>query len=186
MGHRTRTALAAPLLGLAIIVCMVGCGGSGSQATAGVSTAVPSGPSREFMEPGGENAPAEFGHVAGEAEREAASKVLAENFKARAAAHFATQCKTLAPKALEVVEEEADLRGGAKGCAANLALVGKPLSASKEARENTLTGPIDVLRVKAPKAYALYHGKAGKDYAMPMEKVGGKWMAAALTTVEVP
>jgi len=46
--------------------------------------------------------------------------------------------------------------------------------------------PIAALRVKGPVAYALYHGKAGKDYAMKMEIDQGKWKVAALLTEELP
>lgn len=128
-----------------------------------------------------------FGSPAGDAEREAASKVLGENLKARAGARWARQCSTLAATTIKQVEAEARSLGGqAKGCANAVKTMAEPLSGTRASRAYTLMGVIDVLRVKGTAAYALYHGTGQKDYAMPMRKEGGGWKVASLVTTEVP
>ena len=60
-----------------------------------------------------------------------------------------------------------------------------PLSRTKEARKDTLTGSITALRVKGGQGYALYHGNDGTDYAVPLEKEGGTWKVSSIETKEL-
>lgn len=138
------------------------------------------------MAKGGDNRPAAFGEPAGQEELEAAAKVLEESLEARAVGDWAKQCATLAPGAIGKIEADAPNFGAGKGCANGLGAEAKPLSGSKAARANSITGPISVLRVKGKHAYLLYHGAKHKDYAMPMGKEGGEWKVGRVTTINVP
>jgi hypothetical protein len=180
---------------MATAMLAVGCGG-GSDSDAGerdssqttdaqanqvkneVEASKPGEPeaSKAFLKPGDKKSLAKFGEEASANEREAASKVLEENFKAREAGDWETQCSTLTPGAVEDVGEVASIQGiDGGGCAKELKARAEPLQQTKSLRANSLTGPIDALRFKGNRAYALYHGVGGQDYAMPMEKVDGEW-----------
>ncbi|HEX4306882.1 MAG TPA: hypothetical protein VHZ54_12665 [Solirubrobacterales bacterium] len=180
-----RTATLATILLILVVTAIAGCG-SGSSTT-DASAASTGGSPSEFIKPGKKatNKYAEFGHAADDAEREAASKVLTENFKARAMGNWATQCSTLTRTVVKEIEGGPESSGNGQKCAASLKQLALPLSESKPARANTLEGSIDVLMVKGIKAYALYHGTKHKDYAMPMEKEGATWKVASLNTTEI-
>jgi hypothetical protein len=153
----------------------VGCGG-GSDANEPEA-------SRSFFTKGDENKIPKFGEEADEEEREAASAVLSENLTARASGDWAKQCATLAKGAVEEVEEGAaaqGLKGG--GCAKELESRAQPLSQTKSIRANPMTGPIDALRVKGDRGYALFHGTEGNDYFVPMENVDGEWKVDSIFT----
>jgi hypothetical protein len=181
------------VLALAVAVAVGGCGGgSSSSASEGegqsdkIEASKPgeSEPSRTFLAKSKKNIP-KFGEEASAAEREAASKVLEENLKAREAGDWAAQCASLTPSAVKQVEEGAAAQGVKKGsCAEELKGRAEPLQQTKGLRENTMTGPIDALRFKGRLAYALYHGTRGVDYAMQMEKVDGEWKVGSLLTQE--
>lgn len=171
------------LCAAALGALVAGCG-SGSSSEG--STASSAAPSAAFTKRGGNDGPATFGEAASDEEREAASRVLEENLKARAAADWARQCATLTAIRIAQIETDAPNFGGGKGCVVTLREQAEPLAASKAARANTMTEPIAVLRVKGRRGYALYHGAGGKDYAMPMEKEGGEWKVAELATTNVP
>lgn len=176
----------------ALVVCLilVGCGGGSSSTDSGSSS--PAGessdgqakaePSAQFLKPNGvNNKVVRFGHEASTKEREEVGAVVTENLKARAAAKFAAQCKTLNMKGIEEIP-------GAKNrgdCVKKLKEFAEPLSSTKRVRTNTLTGPIVALRVEGDQAFALYHGNDGKDYVLPLEKEGGAWKVSALLTTEL-
>jgi hypothetical protein len=128
---------------------------------------------------------AAFGKEASEAEREIVYAILKENFKARAAAEFAKQCKTLSARAIKHAEEEIAFLGPPEGCAGALKTEAEPLSRSAEARANNLSGPIAALRVKGRSAFALYFAKDGKPNAMPLRKEDGKWKVDALVSIDI-
>jgi hypothetical protein len=172
------------LLCLAGLLLLLSACGSGSSSTSEGAEASP--PSMEFTKRGGENKPATFGELASEKDREMASRMLAKNLQARAAGNWAGQCATLTAAVVAKIESEARKLHAGNGCAKSLKAEAEPLSRTKAIRANTLTGPIDVFRVKGKSAYALYHGTKGKDYAMPLEMEGGGWKVAALVTTEIP
>ena len=173
---------------LGLVVLIAGCGNSSSPnsaataATTGSTTAAEDSgePSAQFVKPGEPDQMVEFGHEASASEREVASKVVEKSLKARAAADFATQCQTLSLKGIKQVP------GGSsrKDCPKVLREFASPLSETAKARKNTLDGPIDAMRVKGKKGYALYHGNDGKNYAVPVEKEG-TWKVASVLTTEI-
>jgi hypothetical protein len=169
------------LLFLAVVLGTSGCGGS-----SGASRPQSGGKASEFIKPGNKNNKyAEFGQEGSDEEREAVSRVLEENLRARAAGDWASQCSSMAAAVIKEIEGPEASKIGSQ-CATLLRQLALPLRESAFARANTLTGPVDVLMVKGPRAYALYHGAKGKDYAMPMENVDGKWKVGALLTREIP
>jgi hypothetical protein len=180
MGFRGRIegAIAAAV---AIAIVVAGCGGSSANSNETEA-------SRSFLAPGQKNNLPKFGEESDEDEREAASEVLEENLEARAVGEWAKQCASLTKGTRKEVEEEISFYGGKNqnSCARSLSAQARPMPATRAIRSNTLTGPIDALRVKGERGYALYHGTQKKDYAMPMEKEEGEWKVDALTTKELP
>jgi hypothetical protein len=172
-----RTIAGLTVLALVAAIAMAGCGGSSSDANETEA-------SKTFLKKGSKNKIATFGEEADSDEREAASEVLVENFEARETGEWAEQCSSLTAGRLKKIEENSLLGKGAS-CAENIKAFAEPLPESKEARENTLEGPIDALRIKGDRAYALYHGKGSKDYAMPMRLEDGEWKVGSLTTTEI-
>lgn len=165
------------VLVLIAAIVMAGCGGSSSDANETEA-------GKTFLKKGSKNKIATFGEEADSDEREAASEVLEENLEAREAGEWAKQCSSLSAGRLKQIEKNS-LLGPEANCAEDIKSFAEPLPESKEARENTLEGSIDALRVKGDKAYALYHGKDGKDYAMPMRMEDGEWKVGSLTTTEI-
>jgi hypothetical protein len=169
---------------------VAGCGGGSSSsssptASGSATTASDSSegaePSKQFLKPKGKNEIAEFGSEASVEERETASKVVEESLKAREEADFATQCETLS---LKGIEEIPGTKNRAE-CPKSLKSFAEPLSETKEARKDTLSGPIDAMRVKGEKGYALYHGTDKKNYAVPLEEEDGAWKVASVFTQEI-
>jgi hypothetical protein len=169
------------LLALAVPVLFSACGGSSSSDTAATTVAS----SAEFAAKGAGGKYAKFGTEGDDAEREAASQVLEENLKAREAGDWQAQCSTMTAKVIKQAESESVHLGAKGGCAEALEVAAEPLASSKAIRADTMTGPIDVLRVKEARAYALYHGTKGHDYAIPMEKEDGGWKVGSVVTSEI-
>jgi hypothetical protein len=163
----------------------VGCGGSGGSSSSEESTqASDSNPSAEFLGKRlSTNEKVEFGREADDSEREQASKILAVNLKARASGDWKTQCASMSKGAVKETEKRgAPIGGESKSCTKSLAFLAQPPARTKPFRVDTMTGPIDVLRVKGNEGFALYHGNDGVNYAMAMEKEGGEWKVASITT----
>jgi hypothetical protein len=170
---------------LALTVCVAGCGGSGSPANSSSTTA--SAKAREGsaeFDSSGNNWFVNFGTEGSASEIKAADSVLDANLKARAAADFEAQCATLSLGMIDKMVGPKQ-KDPAAACPEALKKIAEPLSASKEARKDTLDGAVGALRVKGAKGYALYHGNDGSDYAMPMEKQSGAWKVSALVTSNI-
>jgi hypothetical protein len=174
------------------LVAVTGCGSSGgsssSSSGSGTEDSQPVTGTKSFPKTAESKQFVAFGKEAGATDREAASAVLTENLEARQGADFAGQCSSLGKAGLETVlgaVKSSGVEAARAKCVASLKSLAEPLASTKEVRTNTLSGPISALRVKGPKAYALYHGNDGNDYAMPMEKEGGKWMVGSIVTTEL-
>jgi hypothetical protein len=200
-----RTVILALILALALGA--VGCGGgsdssSSSTSDAGKTTSEgPKGdstnsesqapseessgaePSKEFISNGKNGKLAKVGKEASVAEREAASKVLEKSLNAREEGDWKTQCETLSATAVEGVEKSATVLGAAPGCAKALEAQAAPVPAP--ARANTMTGPIDALRINQKiNGFAFYHGTEGRDFVIPLIKQEG-WKVVALQEEEI-
>jgi hypothetical protein len=188
------------IIGALTAALLAGCGGgsssstdssssAGSGSTSESSTATDSTAdsgeseaSAEFIRPGKKNKEVEFGQEADAAEREAASAVLEENLQARASGDWEGQCSSLTAEAVKSVEKSA----AKKSCEESLEALAQPISKSKAVRADTMTEPVAALRVKGDKAFALYHGAKGQDYAISMTKEGGEWKVAAIQERVIP
>lgn len=140
-------------------------------------------PSAEFADNSPLGKLAKYGREASPAEREAASHVIEKSLKAREAGDWETQCSTLTKRLVEQLEESATLVGAEPGCAK--ALEAQAIPVPKSALANTMSGPIDALRVKEDTAYAFYHGTEGKDYILPLLEQGGEWKLASIKEEEL-
>jgi hypothetical protein len=177
----------ATLLGaIGIVLLAVGCGGGSSSGTTetGASTKSGAEPSAEFLNKG-DRSIVTFGKEASEQERETVSAILTENFEARAEGDFATQCATLAVKAMEILPGASNTDDLEKNCVTAVMELATPLARSAKARKNTLSGPVPALRVQGNIARALYHGTDGKDYTIGLEKEDGTWKVGSLVASEL-
>jgi hypothetical protein len=181
-----------------LIVTTAGCGGGGSSSSSEGSTpdsgqTTTSGatsedsnsePSTEFVGKGENGKLATLGTVASVAEREAASEVLEENMSARAARDWTGQCASLSAAVINQIGKAGAALGGEVSC--EKALEAQAEAATPSTLANTLTGPIDVLRVfGGSRGLAFYHGAQGKDYVIPLEKEDGEWKVAILVEEEI-
>lgn len=188
---RWRPSYGAALLLVLALALLSGCGGSsgGTDPSTAGSTQAANGVNGvksflKYTKSKGNKKIVLFGEEAPLAELEAASAVLTENLKARAAADFASQCSSLGKAGLKVVVGVVkDEKTARAECPAKLKKLAEPLKETKGFRINTLSGSIAVLRIKGDSAYALYHGKEGEGFAMPMEKEDGKWRVGAIATI---
>ena len=175
----------------ATVAVVLGCGSSGSSsesistAGAGSTPTVEADANQAAPTFKGKAGIVKFGQPAGAADREAASAILAENLEAREKADFAKQCASLARSTqIEItgpVKPEERLRQ----CTIKLEALAKPLKSTEQVRADNFDGTIDEMRVKGPKAWALYHGNDGNDYAMPLQREVGTWKVGGIVTVEL-
>jgi hypothetical protein len=176
----------AALLLLVALVLTAGCGSNGGSGSSSGEASQPVTGTKSFPKDKESKQYVAFGEEAAAAERDAASAILSENLTARQAADFAGQCSSLGKAGLEsVLGPIKEIKPAKAKCPTSLKGLAEPLSSSKEVRTNTLSGSIAALRVKGAKGYALYHGNDGNDYAMPMEKEGGKWLVGSIVTIEL-
>jgi hypothetical protein len=184
MTHLTNNFIRAIALAAVAGLLLIGCGAGGSTASEGSAGE----PSKQFHDPEGPNGKepiATFGKESGDTEREEASAVLEKNLAAREKGNFATQCQTLGKRGLEAFLGKGEGTKRSK-CQPELKKLAEPLAETKKIRTDTLAGEIAALRIKGSKAYALYHGTDGKDYAWPMEKESGAWKVGAIIGTELP
>ncbi len=203
-GSRKTVAAAALLLALAA----GGCGGSssntGASTATGTSTAQaphPAGHSAErsarkqpghghpggggaagFRVPGGDNSVQEFGAEAGRSELERAGATLHGFLDARAAGEWSKACSYLTKAAIAGFEQlSARSKQGPAGCGAVMKALsgGVPKSSLEEAAQ----ADVGALRTEGSRAFLLYHGARGTDYAISMAKEGGAWKVGALAGV---
>jgi hypothetical protein len=162
---------------LAAALCIAGCGGGESTAsTDGEDVLYPwlKGPSREFLVRKGDNVVQTYGREASGAERAQADRVIQGWMRARAATDFKQDCRSFSRRYRKVIVNDARnvTDGKVERCPGALVFFGELASGNYV---NTLTGPIDSLRVAEDLAYAQYHGRGGKDWIVPMDLEGGKW-----------
>jgi hypothetical protein len=184
--HLGAGVLCALILLILPLVILTGCGSGGGPGTSQGDPAQPATGAKSFPKDKESKKYVAFGEEASSTEREAASAVLTENLEARQTANFAVQCDSLGKAGLEsFLGAGKEIEAARAECPKSLKTLAEPLSNSKKARTNTLSGPIAALRVKGSKGFALYHGNDGNDYAMPMEKEGGKWLVGSILTTEL-
>ena len=199
MGGARKLALAFMLLPM--VGLLPGCGGgdsSGGTASEPLS-AYPKGPTREFIEPYGDNAIPLYGREGTPAELRQASAVIHKWMRARAARDFVEECRYFSRSYIQtLVQGDAEVvtDGRVKTCPHALAYFGSQASGDFK---NTLNGPIDSLRVPpvpskgraqgqepviTNQGFAQYHGRDGVDYEIPMNRERGRWRVSAAAPLD--
>jgi hypothetical protein len=142
--------------------------------------------SAAFRTPGGDNSIQNYGGEGDEDQREAAEAAVIAYFDARAAGDWAKTCEYFAAAGLKPLEQLAEsspqLKG--KGCAAIMGALGRQLSAAQ--RANPVTEGIASLRIEDGQGFALFHGRNGADYFLPILEEDGEWKVGTLTASEFP
>ena len=156
--------------------------GCGDDSSTGAETAAKNqrpyprlhGPSREFLIPGGDNVVQFFGQEAPSAEREEVSRIVHAWMRARVAKEWAQDCRYLSHVYSRTLTREARevSHGKATTCPEALAFFGTDASGTSA---NTLTGPIDSLRVRGVRAFAQWHGPHQIDWILPLRNEDGTW-----------
>ncbi len=173
-----------------VLVCIavltaLGCGGgSGSETTASTEEiAYPEGPSREFYVPDGDNLIQFYGREASAAERERASRTIQAWMRARAAGDWAKVCRHSDAATADYASRIAIQLTGQRieDCTKAMAIV---FDRTDRLTANTLTGPIDSLRVGEGRGYVQYHGRGGRDWIVPVTREDGEWKAAIFDPVD--
>jgi hypothetical protein len=186
-----RKPLGASALAL-VVLALAGCGSSGGDSTEAASTSEEypwiKGPTREFLEPNGDNVVQTFGKEGSKAEREQASEVIAAWMRARAVQDWKKDCSYFGPLYTREITRDAHsvTKGKVKNCPQALAYFKHEASGDYV---NTLDGPIDSLRVgifkgQLKQGWAQYHGNDGRDWIVPVEKEGGRWMVSIASPIE--
>jgi hypothetical protein len=139
----------------------------------------------QFIVPGGDNSVQEFGAEAEPSELEEAAAALHAFLDARAEGDWDTACEHLSASVIESVEQFGSQSGRprAGGCAQLLAAVSGP--ATKEAREEAAIADVGAMRVEGDRAFLLYHGAGGVDYAILMTREGDGWRVGAMAGVPI-
>jgi hypothetical protein len=171
-----------------LVVLTTGCGNGGSTSEAD-TPAKPAklypwlkGPTRQFLIRGGDNVVQTYGREGTRAERKQASRTIAAWMRARAAKHWAVDCRYFSRAYVKelTVDAHSVSKGKVKTCAGALAYFGSKASGDLV---NNLSGPIDSLRVGSGHGYAQYHGREGSDWVIPVEHENGEWRIARATPV---
>ncbi|HUB98601.1 MAG TPA: hypothetical protein VMS11_02135 [Solirubrobacterales bacterium] len=172
------------LVGVACALSLSACGGgSGSSGETASKDGKGGEPSAEFAGNGPNGELASVGKESSAAEREAASAVVEESFKARAAADWEGQCETLAAAQVKPLEDSPRKGAAGKDCGAALEAIAK--RSPKGVLKNPMAEPLTAMRVNGSYAFAFFHGVDGKNYVIPMVKEGGEWKVGALVPEEV-
>lgn len=176
-----------------LVVALSGCGGGSSSTTEAAETESQEypwikGPTREFLEPGGDNVVQTFGKEGTKAEREQASEVIAAWMRARAVQDWKKDCSYFGQGYNTNITDDAHgvTKGKVKNCPQALAYFKHEASGDYV---NNLDGPIDSLRVgvfkgQLKQGWAQYHGNDGRDWIVPVEKENGRWMVGIASPIE--
>lgn len=176
-----------------LVVALSGCGGGSSSTTEAAETESQEypwikGPTREFLEPNGDNVVQTFGKEGTKAEREQASEVIAAWMRARAVQDWKKDCSYFGQGYTTSITDDAHgvTKGKVKNCPQALAYFKHEASGDYV---NNLDGPIDSLRVgifksQLKQGWAQYHGNDGKDWIIPLEKENGRWMVGIASPIE--
>lgn len=130
-----------------------------------------------FLEAGADNSVPTFGTESSPAERRRAEIVIRTFLVARAAGDWARSCSELAAANGE-----------------GLAKLGKPgketcpqvLAALTSDSANPLAKPLAALRVKGQNAFALFLGRDGRQYVVPLLREAGAWRLTQSTPIPYP
>lgn len=156
--------------------------GSGESASGAetVPLKVSGGGSAQFRVKGGDNSIQDFGAESDESELEEAATSLHDFYVARAEEDWPTACAHLSKTVAQQLEQLASRSGklAGKGCAGILSALTPPLPL-KVQRELTVVDA-GSLRTEDGRAFLIYRGAEGTDYAISMAREGGAWKVGGL------
>lgn len=142
---------------------------------------VSGGGSAQFRDQGGDNSIQEFGEEGEESELEEAAEAVHGYLVARAEEDWATACSYLAETVKSqlnvIASRSSQLKG--KGCAEILQTLTPPLPTAVR-RESTIVDAAS-LRLEGERAFLIYRGSEGAEYAMLMEQEDGAWKVGSLS-----
>lgn len=143
------------------------------------------GRAARFLVPQGDNSVPTYGSEAAASDRHAAEDALASYLEARAREDWSTACGYLAASTRSGLERLAKGAGGKlKGCGPILKTFSG--AGSGAALANPLTSGLASLRVKGNNGFALWVGKGGQEYAMPMAHENAGWRVTQLAPLPYP
>ncbi len=179
-----------------VALALVGCGSSGGDSTEAASTAKEfypwiKGPTREFLDPGGDNVVQTFGKEGTKAEREQASEVIAAWMRARAVPDWKKDCSYFSTGYRREITKDAHgvTNGEVKNCPQALAYFKHEASGDYV---NTFDGRriaslrVGIYKGQLNQGWAQYHGNDGKDWIVPVERSGKgePWMVGIASPLD--
>jgi hypothetical protein len=157
--------------------------GSGSQngGSSGQGSAPVEGErSAAFRTPGGDNSIQEFGEEGDSSDRSEATAGIDALYRAIASGNWAEVCaKYLSAKNLEQIELLAEKAPQIKGKSCAEILGGLNQLAGAESPDKP-DGGVAALRIEGDTAFAIWRGRDGKGYALPLTLENGEWKLTAL------
>jgi hypothetical protein len=201
-------AIAAPILLLAAL-CLTACGSSGDSTESSTTSTAPATPTptkttsrsaaeatrtpprgeqlaaerrragnaSAFVHPGIDNSVPTFGTESSAPQRQQAETVVRDFLVARAGGDWARACQQLAAS---TVKGLAKLGGPGKEACSQV------LSALTTETRNPLEGPLVALRVKGKNSFALFVGREGQQYIVPMVREADGWRWTQSTPIPYP
>jgi len=177
------------MLVAATMVLAIAAGGCGSGSGEGETSTAKDvfypwvkGPSREFLVRGGDNAIQYWGHEGTPAEKAAVNMVIQRWMRARAAEDWVEDCRYFSRNYRKKLVEDADAVSDreVRSCPEALDYFGEGASGDLK---NTLTGPIDSLRVKKGRGWAQWHGPE-RDWVLPVVEENARWTVMIAAPVD--
>lgn len=139
-------------------------------------------PSAAFAGKGKNGELATVGKESTAAEREAASKVVEESFKAAESEEWAAQCATFSLELAEGIEKSSKLTGRLS-CLQSIERLAKENGGPPE---SPMTEPLAALRVNGSRAFAFFSGVGNRHFVIPLARESGQWKLASLGPEETP
>jgi hypothetical protein len=137
-------------------------------------------PATNFETPGGDNSIQEYGEEGGNDEREEVEAAVNSLFKATSSGNWNEVCGKYLSKSnqeqLEVLSEKVPQAKG-KSCAAILGGLNSHATGNEPSEP---VGGVGAVRIEGEVAFAIYRGRDGKGYAIPLKQEGGSWKLTAL------
>jgi hypothetical protein len=147
---------------------------------------VSGGGSAQYRVKEGDNSIQNFGEESDETELEEAATALHDFLVARAEEDWAAACFHMAKtvkEQLAVLASRSDELDG-KGCPAILETLTPPLPAA--VRQQSTIVDAGSLRLEDERAFLIYRGFEGTNYAMLMEEEDGAWKVGSLSATPMP
>lgn len=172
---------------LLVLLGAAGCGGSDGDTEApdpSQDVAYPKGPTRQFYDPGDDNAVQLYGHEAAPALRRQIGSTVQAWLRARAAGNWDRECRYLSQETVKYATDGATTVGQreVRSCDAALAILA--VKGQKVSRRYNMAGSVPSVRLGEGHGYAQYHGNDGRDWVVPVKREDGAWKVSTLDPVD--